>query len=72
MTRLEFLQERLKNIETAIDTIITTGKSYSIGGSHTVTQADLTDLERIKKDTLREIALLNGNAIKKTVFPEFR
>ena len=46
MTSLADLKAELDNIETKITEVLTTGQSYSINGSHTITNTALPGLYR--------------------------
>ncbi len=65
MTLSEY-RRRLAEVEAAISEVISTGKSYSITGSHSVTNHDFAAL-RIERDMLRKkILRLQGVGMGRT------
>ena len=43
--RIEFLQAQIAELETAVRTVLTTGVSYSLSNSHSVTRANVADIQ---------------------------
>lgn len=42
--RIQQLQSSIAELETALQTVLTTGKSYSLSNSHSVTRADASSI----------------------------
>lgn len=59
--RIQQLQEQIAKLETAVSTILTTGKSYSLSNSHAVTRADVSDIESQLAAKKQELASLLTN-----------
>jgi hypothetical protein len=43
--RIEFLQAQIAELEIAVRTVLTTGVSYSLSNSHSVTRANVADIQ---------------------------
>jgi hypothetical protein len=43
--RIKFLQTQIAELETAVRTVLTTGVSYSLSNSHSVTRANVADIQ---------------------------
>ena len=43
--RIQQLQAEIGELETALHTVLTTGKSYTLSNSHAVTRADVADIQ---------------------------
>lgn len=43
--RIQQLQAEIAELETAVTTVLNTGKSYTLSNSHSVTRADVADIQ---------------------------
>ena len=43
--RIQQLQAEIAELETAVTTVLSTGKSYTLSNSHSVTRADVADIQ---------------------------
>ena len=59
--RIQQLQEQIAELETAITTVLTTGKSYSLSNSHAVTRADVSEIQSELAAKKQELASLLTN-----------
>lgn len=59
--RIQQLQQEIAELETAVTTVLTTGKSYTLSNSHAVTRADVADIQSELAALRSELAsLLRG------------
>ena len=59
--RIQQLQAQITELEQAVNTVLTTGKSYTLSNSHAVTRADIDDIESELAALRSELAsLLRG------------
>lgn len=56
--RIRQLQAEISELEAAVTTVLTTGKSYTLSNSHAVTRADVADIESQLAAKKRELAAL--------------
>ena len=56
--RIQQLEQEISELETAVHTVLTTGKSYSLSNSHAVTRADIADIEAQLAAKKSELAAL--------------
>ena len=59
--RIQQLQEQIAELETAVSTVLTTGKSYSLSNSHSVTRADVSEIQSELAAKKQELASLLTN-----------
>ena len=59
--RIQQLQEQIAELETAVSTVLTTGKSYSLSNSHAVTRADVSEIQSELAAKKQELASLLTN-----------
>ena len=59
--RIQQLQEQIAELETAVSTVLTTGKSYSLSNSHAVTRADVSEIQSELAAKKQELACLLYN-----------
>ena len=59
--RIQQLQEQIAELETAVTTVLTTGKSYSLSNSHAVTRADVSEIQSELAAKKQELASLLTN-----------
>ena len=59
--RIPQLQEQIAELETAVSTVLTTGKSYSLSNSHAVTRADVSEIQSELAAKKQELACLLYN-----------
>lgn len=59
--RIQQLQQEINELETAVHTVLTTGKSYTLSNSHAVTRADVSDIESQLAAKKQELACLLYN-----------
>ena len=56
--RIVQLQQTIAELETAVHTVLTTGKSYTLSNSHSVTRADVSDIQTELAAKKSELAAL--------------
>ena len=59
--RIQQLQEQIAELETAVSTVLTTGKSYTLSNSHAVTRADVSEIQSELAAKKQELASLLTN-----------
>lgn len=61
--RIQQLQQQIAELQEAVTTVLTTGKSYTLSNSHAVTSADVTDIQSELAALRSELAaLLRGGS----------
>jgi len=68
---IQDLRAELCAVKEAISAVTTTGQSYSINGSHTVTLADLDNLRARESELIQLIAKCNGYTLARRKAPSF-
>ena len=56
--RIQELQAQISELSTAVHTVLTTGKSYTLSNSHAVTRADVADIQSELAALKSELAAL--------------
>lgn len=60
--RIQQLQQQIAELQDAVRTVLTTGKSYTLSNSHAVTRADIADIQSELAALRTELAaLLRGS-----------
>lgn len=71
MSRLTDLRRKICQVEEAIDSVMTTGQSYSITGSMTVTLVDIDKARDYLSDLKKQAAAINGNSVPSRMLPDW-
>jgi hypothetical protein len=56
--RIRQLQQEISELTQAVQTVLTTGKSYTLSNSHAVTRADVADIQSELAAKKQELAAL--------------
>lgn len=56
--RIQQLQAEITELEQAVSAVLTTGKSYTLSNSHSVTRADIADIQSQVAALKQELAAL--------------